>query len=170
MGINRTITAARASVKWNGEEAAVVRGLTPADVSNILVMEGENLIALIKAFDTMDTGNVDFKNTEAVADMIMGKATPLLTSLANDAPRFLAAIIAVAARDKEDDLEELTSFVEENFTLALQFECLKDIARMTFIGPEGFRLFVGNVSALASTVAGMTSASKSNKNRMIPED
>ena len=39
-------------------------------------------------------------------------------------------------------------------------QALIEIASMTFAGPEGFRMFVGNVAALVKTVNTMTSASE----------
>jgi hypothetical protein len=171
MGINRNTASLSKSVSWDGNEVAVVRGLTPSNIADILIQEGESLIDLFNAFEKLDTKGVDMKDNEAVATMIMEKAVPMLATLAKDAPRFLAAIIAVAASSKDDDVAADTDFIAENFSLPLQFECLKEIARMTFVGPDGFRLFLGNVSALASTVAAMTSApGKTKSQKQIPDD
>lgn len=166
MGINKNIVSKEVAVVWGGGEVATIRALTPNAISTILVKEGQGLIDLFKAFEDMDFKNVDLNNTDAVAEMVMSRAPEFLMKVANDAPRFLATVIAVATGE-EDEVD----FVQKEFSFPLQFECLMQIASATFVGPEAFKAFLGNVAALASTVTAMTSAPKTkNPQRPTPED
>ncbi len=163
MGINKNLIAAAASIEWAGVEAATVRGLTPQDFSAILVAEGLTIAEMFTESDVLDMSNLDMTNQAQIADRLMSQGGPLLMTLANHAPSLLARIIAVAA--DEEDIETATKYIAVNFSLPLQFECLAQIAYMTFNGPEGFRRFVGNVMVLVNTVQAMTSTD--NKPRLI---
>lgn len=157
MGINRALTAASHDVTWNGEQATTVRGLTPQDFSAILVAEGLTIAEFFTNSERVNLRGINLQDTDQVASALQSQGGPLLMSLASHAPSVLARIIAVAS--DEEDIEEATAHVAVNFSAPLQFECLAQIARMTFNGPEGFRLFVGNVMTLVQSVRAMTSTS-----------
>lgn len=152
MAINRGIQNVRDSVMWNGEEAATVRGLTPNDVAQLLADEGRGLHVMLEANEAFSFADIDLKNKEQIADRIMAEAPKLLVHLANNLPDFLAKLIAVAADGDDEDAD----FIRDNWSLPLQYEALRKIAVQTFSGPEGFRMFVGNVLALADTMRSLT--------------
>lgn len=152
MAINRGIKNVRDRVLWNGEEAATVRGLTPNDVAQLLADQGRGVHVMLEASETFTFSDIDLHNKDQVADRIMEEAPRLLVHLANHLPDFLAKLIAVAAEGDDEDAD----FIRDNWSLPLQYEALRKIAVQTFSGPEGFRMFVGNVLALAETVKSLT--------------
>jgi len=155
VSINKLFLNAKQKVLWNGQEAAEVRGLTPDDFANILVVDGETLDGALQAFDSLDLAGVNPRDSNSVADAVMSQGPKVLVAVANKAPGIIARIIAVAA---DDNTPEAIEAIRTGFPLPLQFEILRQISIQTFAGPEGFRLFVGNVAALVGTVGAMTSA------------
>lgn len=153
MAINRNISAAKA-VMWNGDEAARVRGLTPNDIAVILDREGTNLRAVLDALDEVDLGGLDTKDADQVAGRLVTAAPGIVVHLSKTLPRFIAAVIAVAADGDDEDIDHVTA----EWPLALQFLALSEIAILTFSGAEGFRAFVGNVFALAGLAKTLTGA------------
>lgn len=167
MGINKSFATAQEKVMWGEEEAATVRGLTTTDLTNILIAEGKNIYALFEEFDSLrNTAGVDPRNTDQVADALMRNAPMLLAKIGEVAPTMLARVIAVAADDNTD--EAMESILR--FPAPLQVDVLTRIARQTFIGPEGFRVFLGNVQALVAAFAGMTNAERRAKLGMPESD
>lgn len=157
MGISKSFKVAAQPVSWKGEEVATVRGLSPADVAAIVSEHGRDIFMAFNSADAFDfikdaknpDGSVD---TEAVADRLLAEGPALVAKMMDVAPAMLAGIIAAAA----DEPEAADSVI--NWPMPLQFDALVKIAEETFAGPEGFRLFVGNVQALVASVAAMTNA------------
>lgn len=153
MAIKKSFAMHGAPVQWGGEEAATVRGLSPNDITDIVLAEGEGILELFGLRDSIDLKGVDLKDSEAVADVLMAQGPQALIQVAQKLPLLLARIIAVAAdENNEDQIIEIS----KAWPLPLQFEALAVIARMTFMGPEGFRAFVGNVSTLLSSLSAIT--------------
>lgn len=150
MGINKSLALATASVEWNGEEAAKVRGLSPADIGTIIAVHGEDIFEAFLSLDEFDSLRVG--SVEDVADKLMADGPKIIGKMSTAMPRLIAFVIACAA-DAKDDVESI-----EPWPLPLQFDCLVQIARLTFVGPEGFRVFVGNVQALVASIGAMTNA------------
>lgn len=156
--------APSASVKWDGEVVAEVRGLSPADITNILVSVGDNLAGLFSTAEDFDEIKVDTKNPDKAADQLLAAWPKLVGSFATHLPDTLATIIANAA-----DAPEEWEFVRDNYPMALQLEILVEIARLTFESPEGFRRFVGNALLLVNLGGTLTSGSKKRpKTRVAP--
>lgn len=155
MAINRKLTTAK-SVKWNGDEAARVRGLTPNDIALILEREGESLKTVLDVLDEVDLAGIGEGETDKLADRIMAAGPGIVVHLSKMLPRFLAAVIVVASDGDEDDID----YVASDWPLALQFLALADIATLTFSGPEGFKAFVGNVLGLVGLAKTLTGADK----------
>ena len=153
MGINRNITTAKAVI-WNGDEVARVRGLTPNNLATVLQLEGSNLREALDALDQVDLQGLDGKDSEAVAGRLVQAAPAIIVHLTKVLPRFLAAVIVVAADGEEDDID----YVAAEWPVALQFLALTEIAVLTFSGPEGFKAFVGNAFALAGLAKTLTGA------------
>lgn len=153
MGLNRNISTAKA-VMWNGEEAARVRGLTPNNLATVLQLEGTSLRSALDALDEADMQGVDPKDTDAVATRLIAAAPSIVVHLSKVLPRFLAAVIVVAADGEEEDID----YVAQEWPLALQFLALTEIAVLTFSGAEGFKAFVGNAFALAGLAKTLTGA------------
>lgn len=165
MALNKALRLAKSAVEWNGEQAAEVRGLTPADVVSILTTEGDSVLGMFEAFEKIDLKGIDTKDTAAVADRLLSEGPAFLMGLAAKAPMLLARLIAVASLEEGDDLDENSAFVHDNFSLPLQFECIRHVCIQTFAGPEGFRMFLGNVMALVGTVDALTSANPKQNER-----
>src|SRR5690625_813406 len=153
MSINKAQKNVRSTVLWHGEEAAKVRWLTPNDVAQLLADRGQGIQALLEANDAFSLAGIDLDNKEAIADRIMESGPKLVVHLASTMPDLIARLIAVAA---EEDDDETVEYIRDNWSLPLQFEALRHIAVQTFAGPEGFRMFVGNVLALGQTVSHLT--------------
>ena len=152
MAINKSIKNVRDAVMWNGEEAASVRGLTPNDVAQLLADKGQGVHVMLEASDAFSFADIDLNDKGQVADKIMSDAPKMIVHMANNLPDFLAKVIVVAAGGDDEDVE----YIRDNWPLPLQFEALRKIAVQTFSGPEGFRMFVGNVLALAGAVKNLT--------------
>lgn len=157
MGINRKIRTASV-VRWNGEEAAQVRGLSSNDIAVILEREGTDLRAVLDALDEADLSGVDVGNTDQVAGALARVGPGLVVELARRLPRFLATVIAVAADADDETIEEDVQHISTDWPVPLQFLALTEIASLTFSGPEGFRAFVGNVLALGGLTKVLTGA------------
>lgn len=153
MAISKSFKMHGHSVQWNGEEAATVRGLTPNDITKILLAEGEGVLGLFGLRDEIDLKGVDLKDTNAVADVLMEQGPNVLIRAASTMPLLIARIIGVAG---DDDSDETVFQIATTWPLPLQFEILGQIARMTFVGPEGFRQFLGNVSTLMKSLGAIT--------------
>lgn len=159
MGINKELALHSVPVMWNGQEAARLRGLNPTDILKLLAKEGNAVDVGLSAVDGFDLSDVDTQDKAALAEAIIERAPKFLMTLSNQVPGFLAGLIAVAADDPGSE-----EYVQ-GWPLGLQFEALSTISRMTFNGPEGFAVFVGNVVALLGTAQGMMTGVKLKRNR-----
>ena len=54
-------------VPWSGEVVASVRGLAPADITNLLVSVGEDLAGLFSLIEDLDKTKIDTKDATAAA-------------------------------------------------------------------------------------------------------
>ena len=155
MGINKEIVRKKTEVRWNGAVAVTVKGLTPNDIARVLTRAGEDIAGVVGIADDLDglKASVSGQEADAVAEILVKQVPMILQSAGTHLPELLARLIAIGA-DDEDEWE----FVLTEFNAGLQFECLKEIANLTFNGPEGFRMFVGNVLALLDTGRTLSSA------------
>lgn len=141
-------------VSWQGEVVATVRGLSPADVSAILVSVGEDLAALFSVVEDVEGLKINLDNKEALADKLMTEWPRIIVSVSEHLPNVIAQLIARAA-DSPDDWK----MVKDHYSFVLQFDILAEVARLTFNEPAGFQRFVGNVLALADLGGTLTSGS-----------
>ena len=155
MAISRNITTSKA-VTWNGVEAARVRGLTPNDLQVILEAEGGSLREALNALDEVDLAGVQTSDHDAIAQRLIAAGPSIVVHLSKVLPRFLATVVVVASDGTDEDID----YVVSDWPLPLMFMALSDIAALTFSGPEGFRTFVGNVSALAGLSKTLVGADK----------
>ena len=139
-------------VSWQGEVVATVRGLSPADVSAILVSVGEDLAALFSVVEDVEGMKLDLKDKEALADTLMTQWPKIIVSVSEHLPNVLAQLIARAA-----DSPEEWEMVKNTYGFVLQFDILAEIARLTFNEPAGFQRFVGNVLMLVDLSGTLTS-------------
>lgn len=142
-------------VPWSGEVVASVRGLAPADITNLLVSVGEDLAGLFSLIEDLDKTKIDTKDATAAADQLMTIWPEIVSKVGVHTPDLLARLIATAC-DSPDDWE----MVRDSYPFPLQFEILAEMARLTFNSPEGFRRFVGNVLLLVDLSGTLTSGSK----------
>lgn len=156
MSINKALKRLRKKVEWNGEEAAEVRGLSPADIATLLSDNSDAITMLLSAFEEADKIPVAGASSDTIAQAVLEAAPSILGKAASALPELVAELIARAADDASDEAVE--AILE--WPTGLQAQALIEIASMTFAGPEGFRMFVGNVAALVKTVNTMTSASE----------
>ena len=155
MGINKKIVKRQVEIPVDGQVAVTVGGLTPNQLATILKTAGEDIAGVVGIADDLDAMKMEMKgkDNEMIAEIIANQVPTIMSSVAKNLPEMFARIIAVAA-DDEDEWE----FVLNNFNIGLQVECLQKIAELSFNGPQGFLIFLGNVLALVDTGRTLTSA------------
>ena len=155
MGINKKIVKRQVEIPVDGQVAVTVGGLTPNQLATILKTAGEDIAGVVGIADDLDAMKMEMKgkDNEMIAEIIANQVPTIMSSVAKNLPEMFARIIAVAA-DDEDEWE----FVLNNFNIGLQVECLQKIAELSFNGPQGFQIFLGNVLALVDTGRTLTSA------------
>ena len=145
-------------VEWQGEVAAEVRGLSPADLAGILTAVGEELSGAFDLAEDIDRMKLRGDNSPVdagmLADKLMSDWPSIVQAVGVHMPNVLSKIIAHAGG--EPDSWEM---VRDTYGFALQFEILVEIAKLTFNSPEAFKRFVGNVLALVDLSGTLTSAS-----------
>lgn len=148
-------SAPTVDIPWQGEVVATVRGLSPADVTAILVSVGEDLAGLFSLAEDIDAMKLDVSNADALADQFTQQWPKIVASIGTHLPNLLAQLIARAADDAD-----AWEMVRDHYSFVLQFDILAEIAKLTFNEPEGFRRFVGNVLLLVDLAGTLTSGSK----------
>lgn len=145
MSLNVDFAVERKRVEWDGQFAAEVRGLTPADIMRVIAENPDAADAAMEAIegDAREALAVDDDSTDALATGLQNVAAKSFGKILATAPDFVAKIIAAACDSPND-----WAVIRDRFVVPLQFECAQEIARLTFIDPPGFRRFVGNVMAL----------------------
>ena len=162
MAIKKKFSDITTPLMWNGDEVATIRGLTPDDITLILMAEGDGIAEVFGLADKLAEEGVNLKDTNEIADHVMAKGPKLMMELATRVPGLLARIIAVACNEPE---EEAANEIRATWVLPLQFEALTLVAKLTFVGIDGFRLFLGNAQALAASVSAITNVKNSRQNR-----
>ena len=152
MSLNKDLLVANEKILWDGKEVAVVRGLTPQDLSDILTTESDNIIDLFNAGGSMDLSGVDLKDNDAVAAHALRIAPEMLMVVAERMPSLISRIIACAA-----DERDAHAYVQRAWPAPLQIDAVRTIFQLTFVGPAGFRTFLGNVTSLVSTTKALIS-------------
>lgn len=143
-------------VKWRGEVVCDVHGLSPADLTSILLAAGEELAGLVDVTQEIDKLGLTAKDgADVLADQLLAKWPQMVQSVGTYVPNFLARVIAIAAGDGDE-----WEMVKENYPFILQFEILVEIAKLTFDTPEAFKKFVGNVLLLVDLGGTLTNGSK----------
>lgn len=142
MAINKALQLKKVKVMWEGEEAAEVRGLVPADIAAIMAEAGERVHDILAALEEHDFHKAS-GSVEDVADRLLAELPKTIAKISHSVPEFVALVIAYAADDKDN-----VDHIRDNWVIPLQFEALAEVARLTFVNDEGFRKFVGNVVAL----------------------
>jgi len=143
------------NVEWQGEVVASVRGLSPADVTSILLAVGEDLAGALSLMEEIDKIGLDPRDPEMLADRLMQDWPKIVKMIGDYLPNVLSQIIANAADDPDS-----WEMVRDSYSFVLQFEILAEIARLTFNSPEGFKRFVGNVLALVDLGGTLTNGNK----------
>lgn len=146
MSLNNDFQVERKKIEWNGQFAAEVRGLTPADIMRVIAENPEAADAVMESLEDeareqLGEGDV---TADGLAEALQGNAAKSFGKIVAKFPDLVAKVIA-AACDSPDQWE----MVRDRFVVPLQFDIAQEIARLTFIDPPGFRRFVGNVMALA---------------------
>jgi hypothetical protein len=154
MAINKNIKALTKDVHWVVDDepviACTVHALTPHDVTTILVKAGRNLDGIMQAWDKIELPKLSPTtgkpiDAETAAALLMERAPQVISLIAQYAPELIAEFIAVSVRSPD---EETVKYVQEEWSMPLQFDALTAIAEVTFAGPHGFMEFVGKVMAL----------------------
>lgn len=147
---------------WGNEEAAVVRGLLPSDIANIVRLVGESISDVIIAVEEFEFGEAATKGAEAAANRILEQLPATMQKISASVPDFFAVVIAQAADAPED-----AEYVRNTWPIAVQVDALSEIVRLTFVDETGFRKFVGNVAALLQSGNALTrSASETTASRI----
>ena len=148
-------------VVWNGEVVATVRSLSPADLAGLLTNVGDDIGALFDMAEEVDKMKMLGDKPEELADKLMGEWPRIVLTVSKHLPDFIARLIAVAA-DEPDNWKTV-----KEYDFVLQFEILVEIAKATFVTPEAFGRFVGNVLALVDLSGTLTSGVKKQPARNI---
>lgn len=150
MAINTNFYQKRTEVKFNGEVACTVRGLTPNDLAQVMVENAGDLESVMQFFEKDATlSRINPHDDDALATALRENTSKMFGKIVSLAPNLLAKVIAVAS-DDSDKWEA----VRDNFVLPLQLDALTEIAKLTFVDADGFKAFVGNVLALAENKPG----------------
>lgn len=144
-------------ITWQGEVVATVRGLSPADVTAILVDVGEDIAALFNVQEELEQVKLQTKDASVLADQLLAQWPKIFVAISSHFPNVMAKLIARAA-DADD--KDTWMMVRDEYSVVLQMDILAEIARLTFNDPEGFRRFVGNVLALVDLTGTLTSKNK----------
>ncbi len=164
--LNKEIRKRTATVYSGDEVAAEIRALAPTDVAQVLVAMSQDIGAVFAALDSID--EIDFRqaaaNPEAMADKVMAVLPSALVAVQRHLPDVMAQMIATASGEPDS-----WEFVRDNFDTALQFNILAEVCRLTFVNVEGFKVFMGNVLALAGVVQNLTSAKKLPGSMLSPD-
>lgn len=142
-------------ISWQGEVVASVRGLSPADVTAVLISVGEDIAGLFSVAEEVDKMKLNGGDAEQLADQLMSQWPKIVVAVGEHLPNVLSQLIARAAGDPD-----AWEMVRDNYSFVLQFDILAEIAKLTFNSPEGFRRFVGNVLLLVDLAGTLTSKDK----------
>lgn len=131
-------TVPRKQVDLGGGNFIEVRGLGMEDVSFLVSVHSDDMDAVVEMFRPKTSGQITPEAIVKKAQEDDGMIAGLLQSF----PLLAANIIAVAC-DEPDQLSNA-----RRLPLPKQTEALIEIARLTFEDAEGFKKFVGNVTAV----------------------
>ena len=168
MGINREFLTSKEAVYWNSIEVGSIRVLSAQDIALLMVKGGDLIAGLFLDFDKADLQKFITDDPDKLADMITEIAPRLLGGVALKAPDLVAMIIAIASDSEE--IEQDMVHIMANWPIALQLDYLSRLARMSFVDPEGFRVFVGNALALVSSIEVLTGAQSTKKGSLISSE
>ena len=160
--LKKIAAAPSQEVKWNGEVVAAVHSLSPADIAGLLATVGDDIGALFDVSEEVDRMKLLGDKPEELADRLMGEWPKIVAIVGKHFPDFVAHLIAIAAKQPED-----WKMVRDDYSFVLQFEILVEIAKLTFVTPEAFGRFVGNVLALVDLSGTLTSGVKKQPARNI---
>lgn len=134
----------RTEVPLDAANTVSVRGLNLEDVAFLVQVHKNDIDAVIEAIK----GNIEKGSTpEDVAAAVESKGTDVLTSVIQQSPLLVANIISTAS-DEPDAWETAVKL-----PVPVQIEILLNVAKLTFNDIDGFKKFVGNVSAVMQSVA-----------------
>lgn len=148
----KKLAVPKATITWEGQEVAKVRGVSPSDLASLLVQVGEDLAGLFDLREEIDKMQLTGGTPDELADTLLTHWPKIVGAVGTHLPNLMAQLIARAA-DEPDEWE----MVKENYSFVLQFEILVEIAKLTFNSPEGFAKFLGNVFALVDLSGTLTS-------------
>ncbi len=149
-----------AEIRWQGEVVATVRHLAPADVAAILVTVGEDIAGLLGIAENIDAIKQNTTSQDALADQLLAQWPKVLNAVLEHMPNLMAQIIARAAGEPDS-----CEMVRDDYPITIQVQALTEIASLTFDGPEGFKLFVGNVLLLLDLGGKLSSSGKKRNSR-----
>lgn len=141
-----------ATVPYNGTDITVY-GLSANDLAGLIANQ---MSAMEQVFDIIEGAGV--KSAEDLSNVNVAE---LGQTLLTQAPGFIAAAIAYAAREPEFEHNVL------HLPAPVQVELLKEIAQLTFNDVAGFRQFVGNVIAALRSAKGVVPQASNEASRAL---
>lgn len=144
MGINKSLKQNPVPVMWGDEEAAVVRGLLPSDIADIVRLAGHRIHDILATLDELDIVKAG-GTVEEAADRLIDELPKAISRISMSVPELVALIIAYAADEADPSTID---YIRDTWPVSVQADALASIARETFVDDEGFRRFVGNVVAV----------------------
>lgn len=137
-------TIPRTAVELGDGNSMSVRGLNLEDVSFLVQIHQGDVDNLVAAFRGATKGA---KTAEAIAGEVQANGDKMVFALIQQFPLLAANIIATAA-DEPEAWDTATKL-----PVPKQVEALIAVAKHTFEDVDGFKKFVGNVSAVLQSVA-----------------
>lgn len=144
MGL-KDVVIERQSVPYNGIDIEL-HGLTANDIRMILT---RNRMSVDLMFDVADR-----KGIKSAADLNEENLKEVAQTAIAELPILVSATIAQCAGDIE------LEYIAASLPIAVQFDCLRAISRLTFSDATNFGEFLGNVIAAAKKVRSVSTSKK----------
>lgn len=149
MAINKDFFIDRTTVTHKGKTVCDVRGITPDDLAQVMAENQSDMAKLLESWEKDKKFAGLNPNADAdVARALDENATQMFTTILTSVPMLAAKLIALAS-DEPGSFETV-----KTWPIPLQFDILKEIAVLTFVDQESFKVFLGNVMALVGNVTG----------------
>jgi hypothetical protein len=148
MGFNKDFNVPRTTVQWDDQDVCTVRGITPRDIAKVVAENGGDVELLLQTWEKDESlRSIDAGDSEAVTAAIQANSGKLFNTILSSVPDLVAKLIAEAAEEPDHWL-----VVRDQYVLPLQLDILKEVARLTFVNPDKFQEFLGNVLGLVGSV------------------
>lgn len=134
----------RTTVDIDASNSFVVRGLNLEDISFLVQVHKNDVDSVVSMFQGKLGKDA---SPEGVAKAVQKNGDAMIVELIQRFPLLIANVIAVAS-DEPDQWDNASKL-----PVPVQIEAILAVAKLTFNDVDGFKKFVGNVSAVLQSVA-----------------